>query len=216
MILVILLVIFIVIILPSKTENVPSNQTAISKNSPQKNTSTIVQEKKIEPIPEEKYILPEVKIPFTVELDQKGTVTFRKVTFDGKIITMRYSPDEVQDVPAPADVKQLLTKSKTYVTRDHNLDDLTNDYSSIAAIEFGKFVTEFKTAWYTQNENTIKSGLTIKTCNDATSTDAVIYLKLGSSNKVFYQGDCLIVQGKDSQGLVKAADKLAYLILGIY
>ena len=165
--------------------------------------------------PKVQYILPEPNYDYTIELDQKGTVPFKQVTFNSKTYQMRYSPDEVISIPSPKDLSKI-NKQVVYVTRSHNLRKQTNDYSSIAAIEFGRFTKGFETAWTTQNADTVKHNLAVKTCNDITPNHAVISLVLGPSNQVFFMDDCLIVQGKDAQGLVKTADKLAYTILGLY
>lgn len=123
---------------------------------------------------------------------------------------MRYLPEEVQDIPSPSTIT---LKEVVYVTRDHNFDDLTNDLSSIAAIEFGRFVPGFEASYTTANADTKKYNLFVKTCNDITSTEAVFKMQLGDQNAAYYLDDCLIIQGKDPQGLVKTADKVAYTLL---
>ena len=58
--------------------------------------------------------------------------------------------------------------------------------------------------------------LPIITCNTVNETVSVIYLTLGTENKVYSEKDCIIVEGKDTEGLTLAANKFAYYLLGVF
>ena len=137
---------------------------------------------------------------------------------------LRNSPADVQDIYLSGDlVDLLLSKQGIYTTRDLEIGDLTTQKSSIAALEFGKILgtadfgyyqIQTKAAFTELDEAAIAAGLPKVVCEDANSQIGVIYLKLGDSNQVYAEGDCLIVQGVDGDGLIMAADRLAYALLG--
>lgn len=60
------------------------------------------------------------------------------------------------------------------------------------------------------------SNTLIKNCGDADLENGVINFQLGDSNKVYTEGDCIIVQGKDYDGLIKSSDKLLLSLLGVF
>ncbi len=59
------------------------------------------------------------------------------------------------------------------------------------------------------------SNTPIKTCNDANIKTGIITFQLGDSNKVYTENDCVIVQGKDYDGLIKSSDRLLLALLGV-
>lgn len=56
---------------------------------------------------------------------------------------------------------------------------------------------------------------TVMDCKDATAKASVIKLQLGETTKVSTEGNCIILQGKDEAGIMMAADRLIYLLLGV-
>jgi len=49
---------------------------------------------------------------------------------------------------------------------------------------------------------------TVRTCEDATNRSKVFMLDLGNETKVYEDGNCVLLEGEDYEGLVKAADAL--------
>jgi len=214
-ILLILILLLIFIDIPEGTQPLESEITseALKKD---KNTETLPTNKNQTPCPvikESTYEPSELKKEYTYTTKTIGKITSHTLTTDSGIYSMRYLPEEVQDIPSPSTIQ---LKDIVYVTRDHNFDDLTNDLSSIAAIEFGRFVPGFEASYTTANADTKQYNLFVKTCNDITSTEAVFKMQLGDQNAAYYLDDCLIIQGKNPEGLVKTADKVAYTLLEFF
>lgn len=56
---------------------------------------------------------------------------------------------------------------------------------------------------------------TVMDCKDATAKASVIKLRLGEPTKIETEGNCIILQGKDETEIMRAADRLIYLLLGV-
>ncbi|MDD4878676.1 MAG: hypothetical protein PHO02_06625 [Candidatus Nanoarchaeia archaeon] len=56
---------------------------------------------------------------------------------------------------------------------------------------------------------------TVMDCADAKEKASVIKLQLGEPTAVLTEGNCIILQGKDEDEIMKAADRLIYLLLGV-
>ena len=56
---------------------------------------------------------------------------------------------------------------------------------------------------------------TVMDCKDATPKQSVILLKIGEPTSILTEGNCIILQGKDETEIMKAADRLIYLLLGV-
>lgn len=56
---------------------------------------------------------------------------------------------------------------------------------------------------------------TIMTCENATKTRPVIYLKIGEETKITSDNYCIIVEGKTEYEIIKAADRLVLYLIGV-
>lgn len=142
---------------------------------------------------------------------------------------LRYSPYDVEGVYLEKNVEGVLNRPKgikvLYVTQDLELGNKTNQTSFVALLEFGKILSsqeygiyglDVKSAFTSASEKSKQLEIPIIKCEDASENIAVIYLKLGDENKVYSNENCLIVQGEDEMGLLKAADKFAYHLMGVF
>jgi hypothetical protein len=82
----------------------------------------------------------------------------------------------------------------------------TADYSLFGIPSYGAFTSDV------QNETNMT--YPYKTCKDAYGKQGVIWFKLGEETKVYYD-NCIIVEGKDYDELIKASDRLAYGLLKV-
>lgn len=54
-----------------------------------------------------------------------------------------------------------------------------------------------------------------KTCEDATKYVGIIRLELGGENKVYTEGDCVILEGKSYPDLIRVSDRFLLALLGV-
>ena len=79
----------------------------------------------------------------------------------------------------------------------------------IAAGEIGRLTTNVDiTTGYALTEEI--GEFPKKTCEDATSTERVVDIRLGNQTKIYSEGNCIIVEAESNSGMIRAADKLAY------
>jgi len=52
-------------------------------------------------------------------------------------------------------------------------------------------------------------------CEYATDANTIIFVTLGEETRIYGDGYCIVVEGTDEDELIRAADRLAYHLLGI-
>jgi len=141
---------------------------------------------------------------------------------------LRSDPWSVEDVYLEENIEDVLNRdagiSQLYLTQDPDLPTQTEQKSFVALLDFGKILGTQEYGVYKINTRTAFTrfteegdayGLPVITCNDITETVSVVELRLGASNSVHSENGCVIVQGEDTEGLILAADKFAYHLLGL-
>ena len=126
-------------------------------------------------------------------------------------------PYSIEDIPILNEVKtKILDKDGVYIT----LDPYGSSKSVLAAIEinrvlgtndYGVFKIPTQSATYKPTNTTFP----YITCTDATKQIGVIYLLVENKTRIASLGECVVVEGKDYDDLIKAADKLTLHLLGV-
>lgn len=141
--------------------------------------------------------------------------------FNGYDYLFRNSPLDVENISVERGVEELLNRPAgteiVYITQDQEFFNKTDTDTFIAISEFsrilgtndyGVFKLNVKTAFTTD-----AGKRDAVTCLDVNSTTAVIYIKEGE-NKIYKQGECLIMQGT-KEDIVKVGDRFAYYLAGV-
>ncbi len=68
-------------------------------------------------------------------------------------------------------------------------------------------------AAFTQQLN--GSSTQIKDCQDASSDTGIIRLELGEDNRVYAEGDCVIIEGQTYSDLIRSSDRFLLALLGV-
>ena len=146
---------------------------------------------------------------------------YTKVSAKGNIynIPFRFGPREVEHIPI--DMQKFSAKI-VFLTMDPELTSRV----AIAPIEIGRILGNK----YDLLNIPVKSALTkipegklqdyndtiIKTCEDATEVEAVFLFISGNKTMVYEENNCVIIQGVSDDDIIKAADRLAYGIIGVF
>jgi len=162
----------------------------------------------------------EVKIEVKGQPGTSLIMSYVYADVDGKnvVFPLRYYPDDVEDVDVSGDVVGVLDdKESVYVTRDLSLIKSVGGYANIAAMEFSKVLIQKGIETY--------PALTVKNedypiyeaveCGDVSGDVGVVYMKLGDDERVYVEDGCVIVEGRDRDGLLMSVDRLAYALLGV-
>ncbi len=131
-------------------------------------------------------------------------------------LTLRYGPREVDDIPVEGSPKGIMADdSKVLFTVDPTPEYTVRTAIGMKEVEeilvskyfYGKQVVFAATEAYMDKEEV--------TCDDASSSSSVVWFRLGDSNRVFAEGECVIVQGTTEEDIVRASDRLVLHLLGI-
>ena len=151
----------------------------------------------------------------------KPSESGRKVIKTAKL-PFRYSPEELEEIPMEYVRSDILFAEVVYITRDKNLEG--TEISPVAIPTFGRLLDS---EWDTSvNLFEIPTGiastvvmpyedLPVISCGQATPERVVVELRNGDENKIYTEGDCIVVESKGYDDSIKVATKLAYHILGI-
>jgi len=134
---------------------------------------------------------------------------------------LHYGPYELEDLPMESNLDEKILKNWIYLTQDPELVNKSNGRSMTAVLEIGRITGTADYGLYQINTQAayIKEGIAnvpVKTCKDVSNKVGVIEVRMGGKDAVYSENGCVIVEGKDEQGLIKAADKLTLHLLGVF
>ena len=132
-------------------------------------------------------------------------------------ITVRSNPKDVENISVDKRVIELKDKKEVYVVIDpyENLTGVT----TMATLELENVIEnpflyniDLNAAFTRPYSN---ANLSVMNCEDSTKERAVIRMKLGEETRIYYEGDCLIMEAKNEYELIREADKVIFILLGI-
>ena len=131
-------------------------------------------------------------------------------------LRIREDPREIDNISIGKEVKNdILSKKQIYITIDpeENLTGVT----TLAALELDKVIDNpflfnipLNSAFTKENKN-----YPIHTCDDVNETIGIIWLRLGKETRVYSDKGCVLVEAEREENLVKAANKLDLVLLGM-
>ncbi len=157
-----------------------------------------------------------------------GNVVFYHISvfFEGKeyIYSFRNHPKDLEDVYLEPDLDNKLNRPggirTLYVINDPELVNMTNGRSVIATVAFQQILGGEYGFYGLNVENAytafVNNGTEIITCDNVDDNTAVIYVKIGEETKVYSEDDCIIVQGRGQDGIIRAGEKFAYYLIGLF
>ena len=149
------------------------------------------------------------------------------VTYKGDIsdyqytIPLRNGPKSLEDISVVKGINPvILNKKYVYIT----LNPDRNSQAVLASIEiakvigtadYGVFKIPTKGAFTHPVNNTNSTETPIITCKNANKDIGVIELRLGNENKIYSNKECVILEAKDEESLIRVADRFVYNLLGV-
>jgi len=129
---------------------------------------------------------------------------------------LRTDPLSLEDIPVTGTLHTRIYNDEiVYVTIDPYAN-LTGQ-TVIAALEVDKVIdNEYLYQVPVVSAMTREYGdYPVKTCDDGTDTETIVYLTLGDETKVYTYNNCIIIMGTDEGEIIRAADRMVYTLLGI-
>ena len=147
----------------------------------------------------------ETKIPITLKGDPQ--------VYE---IVLRNDPKSVEDIPLYGNLNQRIANDEVVFI---SIDPLQNLGSKtvLAVYEIEKFITNellYDTEVYTTMATPYQEKI-VRNCDHATDTQTVILVTLGDETQVYGSDYCIVVMGTDEDEIIKAANRLAYHLIGI-
>ncbi|MFC1648516.1 hypothetical protein ACFL1B_03575 [Nanoarchaeota archaeon] len=142
-------------------------------------------------------------------------------------IPFYHHPTELEDIVAEPGLEQLLlfaSKEKpetvVYITLDPELQSravvaaveisrLTGDRYNLLNLETHGALTRLPDEQIANTQNPII------TCNDANHDTIVIWMTLTNANFIHAEGNCITLEARSDEDMVRVADRFAYMIIGI-
>lgn len=131
-------------------------------------------------------------------------------------LDIRNDPASLEGIPINRTIfNRIKDDANIFITIDPSAN-LTGK-TTVAALEIDKFIDNKYFMNIPVNSSVTKpySDYPVKSCDDATATSSVIWLKTGDKTQVQSEGNCIIVEGKTEQDIIRGADRLVLYLVGI-
>jgi len=133
------------------------------------------------------------------------------------IVNSRYDPRELDKLDVEENIEgKILDKKELFIT----MDSEASSVSVLAATEISKITGNaymFNIPTHGALDAPVEGkNITVKTCNDITGDIGIIYLKESDKERIYSEGECVIVEGNNEGELVKVANRLMLDILGVF
>ncbi|MBI2148624.1 hypothetical protein HYU23_03005 [Candidatus Woesearchaeota archaeon] len=165
---------------------------------------------------------------YKITSSKVGNTIFYHVSVDVNnneyIYSFRNHPVDLEDIYLEPGLLAKLNRPDglkiAYITQDIELANMTDSDSVLAIAAFEQILTGNFGIYNvplinTYTENFVKSKRPIN-CTNVSDNVAVIYLRVGDETRVYSENDCIIIQGRGGNGLVRAAEKFAYYLIGVF
>lgn len=132
-------------------------------------------------------------------------------------IDVRNDPREIELIPSENNIKDKILRSNVlelYIT----MEPTYTSKAVIAAMEISKIVGNkyfFNLPTHGALIRDVGTNSSIKTCEDVNETTSIIWLTLSDSTRIHSRGNCVIIEGKTEDDLIKASDRVSLSLLGI-
>ncbi|MFH1971932.1 MAG: hypothetical protein ABIJ18_00465 [archaeon] len=132
------------------------------------------------------------------------------------IVTLRYDPASLEDIPLYGEPDRRLEQDDLVVITIDPEQNLTGK-TIVAVYELEKFINNqffYNLPVYTAVTSEYKDSVVVN-CDHASNSQTVIMVTLGEETQVYTNNYCIVVMGTDEDEIMRAADRLAYNLLGI-
>lgn len=165
---------------------------------------------------------------YTIQEEQVGNIKLYNLRFflgeKELIYPMRNRPGDVKNISIEKGIAVKLIKKQVYITQDIELVNKTKKATIIAPTEFGRILGNRDYGIYGLNVNnaviystndTEAAGLPVIDCNSVNNDLAVVKFVEGNENKIYSEGECVILEAVSGSDFIRVADRLAYSLLNI-
>ena len=124
-------------------------------------------------------------------------------------ISLVYNPEELENIEFPENIGMISYSQKIYISTD----DIKANARAMDYFKRKIGVTELKHYACTKDQEGCEN-LPLKNCDDTTQSQGVVIFKRAEDTKISYSNNCIVMEGA-SENLIKAVDKLDFILKGI-
>jgi hypothetical protein len=157
---------------------------------------------------------------------KNGDLWVTQVQMNGVLHTIPfyYHPSQLEDIMVEENIAAKVFKPTTemiLITLDPDSGSIPGQagvqISRLTGERFGVYKIPTFGAITRMDETVNETNQTIRiaTCNAASDTISVIYIKIGKNNIIHSDGECVILEGATAEDTVRVAERFDYEILGI-
>ena len=138
---------------------------------------------------------------------------------DNKLYTIesRYDPRALEEIPMNIDLDDIYNKKVLFITIDQNATGV----SVLAATEISKVTGNSlifkypKETFGALKSSTEGKNVTVMTCNNVSKNIGIVSFEINNKSEIYSNNDCVILSGKNENDLIRVADRLMLVLLGI-
>lgn len=131
---------------------------------------------------------------------------------EGKEMSFYTLPPQLVDINVTPTFKNKIRSRGMYITFNPNQESNNLIFIDVVRNDLTKNIQSYVISTITEPSDTYD--LPIITCENATSTIPVIYINVGNETSVKQEGECLILNGKQSD-LLRIRDLIIYTFYGV-
>jgi hypothetical protein len=149
---------------------------------------------------------------------------FTQIRINNRVydIPMHYNPKEVEDIPVEVrNVRKNSSYTQIYITVEPVAPNISKQYAALSIAEFSEKITKIKNiplkAACTINYTDTCDYRPIIYCNSTEAKNDSLIFKFDdrvNDTKITIDDNCVIIEGV-GENLIKATDKMLYLLIGI-
>lgn len=132
-------------------------------------------------------------------------------------IESRYDPRYLEEIPVNINLNDIYNKKVLFITMDSNATGV----SVLAATEISKVTGNSLIFKYPKETfGALKSpiegrNITVMSCNNVSNSVGVISFEINNRSEIYSKNGCVLVSGKSENDLIRVADRLMLVLIGI-
>lgn len=137
-------------------------------------------------------------------------------------IPFRYGPYDIEEIHMDNVRKDIIDAEVIYFTRDYNLDRLTDQKDGIAMLTLMRVLDDSTSPDIYKIPTSIAITEAVDGvdspvigCVQSTAERRIIELRQGEENRIYKEGECIVMEFVTADDSIKVATKLTYHVLGI-
>jgi len=156
---------------------------------------------------------------FLINKAEYGYSTLVTINNEPYLVSFRNGPKEVENISVEKGIKEeILSKEVIYLTLQPNFTSVP----VIGAHEIAKILGRGANIYNILTIGAVISepegnsiGVSVVTCENATSTIGVIWLDISNEEKIYKKDNCIKVEGVDEMSIIRSSDRLLFDLLNI-